>query len=371
AVAAALTEGWANPSSVHAEGRAARRLVEEAREEVAALVGASPREIVFTSGGTEADNLAVLGVARLAREEGRGDHVVASRVEHHAVLEACQQLEREGFRITWLPVDGNGLVDPDDLRRALRPGTVLVSVMLGNNEVGAVQAVRELAAIAREAGVPFHTDGVQAVGHLPVNVDELGVDLLALSSHKIYGPKGVGALYVRSGTRLAPLQLGGGQERRLRPGTENVPGIVGLGRAAALARQGLAADMAHARRLRDRLEDGLLAAVEGVRLNGPERGRRLPHVLNVSFQGVDGEALLLNLDLEGIAASSGSACAAGSIEPSHVLLAMGVPRELAQAALRLTVGRFNTEEDIDAALEVIPRVVQRLRSRRGGGGRVE
>ncbi len=353
-----LLEVWGNPSSLHARGREARLAVEEARAQVAALVGAEPREILFTSGGTEADNLAVLGVARQRR--GKGNHVITSAVEHHAVLHACEALAREGFRVTVLPVDEHGLVDPDDLRRALTDDTVLVSVMLANNEVGTIQPIRELAAVARERGVPFHTDAVQAAGQIPVDVRELGVDLLSLSGHKFYGPKGVGALYVRRGLRLDPLLYGGGQERRLRPGTENVPGIVGLGKAAELARQELEARAAHARALRDRLLAGLLERVPDLVLNGhPER--RLPNNLNVSILGVEAESVLLNLDLKGVAASSGSACSAGSVEPSHVLKAMGLPEERTHGALRLTLGRGNTEEDVDYVLEVLPPIVEKLR----------
>lgn len=361
AVKRALEEGWGNPSSLHGFGREARRLVEEAREEVAALIGARPQEVLFTSGGTEADNLAILGVARSARERGRGDHIVTSRVEHHAVLHACEYLERrEGFRVTYLPVDGHGMVDPDDLRRAITDRTVLVSIMLANNEVGTIQPVRELAAVARERGVPFHTDAVQAVGQIPVNVEELGVDLLSLSAHKIYGPKGAGALFVRRGLRLEPVMHGGGQERRLRPGTENVPGIAGLGAAARLARTELPGLAARLAALRDRLVAGVMERVPDVRLNGHPR-LRLPGNANLSVRYVEGEAILLNLDLKGVAASSGSACAAGSTEPSHVLQAMGLPEHEARGALRFSFGRDNTEADVDYVLEVLPPIVERLR----------
>lgn len=358
AVRRCLLEVWGNPSSIHAFGREARLAVEEAREQVAALVGARPAEIVFTGGGTEADNLAVLGVAR--RRRGKGDHVITSSVEHHAVLHACEALRAEGFRVTELPVDGDGLVDPDDLRAALDDRTVLVSIMLANNEVGTIQPVKELAAVARERGVPFHTDAVQAVGQIPVDVDELGVDLLSLSGHKLYGPKGVGALFVRRGTRLDPLVHGGGQERRLRPGTENVPGIAGLGKAAELARRELAERAAHAASLSRRLREGLLERVPGTVLNG-HPVRRLPGNVNVSILGVQAESVLLNLDLKGVAASSGSACAAGSLETSHVLRAMGAAQERAEGALRLTVGRDNTEADVEAVLEILPPLVEKLR----------
>lgn len=354
-----LAEFWGNPSSIHGFGREARRAMEEARAQVAELIGADTREILFTSGGTEADNLAVLGFARLRRS--RGKHLITSQVEHHAVLDACRYLEREeGFRVTYLPVGSDGLVDPEDLRRALTPDTALVSVMLANNEVGTIQPVRELAAIAREHGAVVHTDAVQAAGQIPVDVNELGVDLLSLSAHKIYGPKGAGALYVRRGVRLEPLVHGGGQERRLRPGTENVPGIVGLGRAAAVARRELEARRGNAERLRTALIEGLFARIPDIILNGHGE-RRLPNNVNVSILGVDAESVLLNLDLKGVAASSGSACSAGSVEASHVLLAMGLDADQARSALRFSLGMMNTRDDVDYLLEVLPPIVERLR----------
>lgn len=366
-----LTGSFGNPSSIHSFGREAKKGLEEAREKVAALIGAAPQEILFTSGGTEADNLAILGAARQRRD--RGKHIITSAIEHHAVLDACAHLEQEeGFRVTVLPVDGQGLVDPAGLRQAMEPDTVLVSVMLANNEIGTIEPVAELAAIARERGVLFHTDAVQAVGQIPVDVTALGVDLLSLSAHKIYGPKGAGVLYVRRGTRLQPLFHGGSQERRLRPGTEGVAALVGLGEAAALARGAMAERAAHARGLREHLWQGLRARLPDLVLNGhPER--RLPNNLNVSVAGVQGESVLLNLDLKGVAASSGSACAAGSTEPSHVLKALGVTPEVAQGALRLTLGEANAEEDVDYVLEVFPAIVEKLRRLgaaplRGAGG---
>ncbi len=366
AMARCLAETYGNPSSIHGFGREAKKAVEAAREQVAALIGARPQEIVFTSGGTEADNLAVLGAARARRD--RGNHVITSAVEHHAVLDACEHLAgREGFRVTVLPVDGAGRVDPDELRRALTPETVLVSVMLANNEVGTVQPIRELAAIAKAAGALFHTDAVQGAGQIPVDVDALGVDLLSLSAHKFYGPKGAGALYVRKGVRLQPLVHGGGQERRLRPGTPNVPGIAGLGVAAELARREMAERAAHVARLRERLLAGLLERVPDLAVNGhPEE--RLPGLLNVSVLGVEGESILLNLDLKGIAASSGSACAAGSTEPSHVLKAMGLAPAALHGALRFSLGRGNTDADVDRLLEVLPPIVERLRAMARGCG---
>jgi cysteine desulfurase len=356
---------FGNPSSIHSFGREARLAVEQARQAVAALIGADPAEIVFTSGGTEADNLAVLGAARLRREKGR--KVVVSAVEHHAVLNACRHLERrEGFEVVLLPVDGHGRVNPEELLRVLDGQTVLVSVMLANNETGTLQPVRELARLCRERGVLFHTDAVQAVGHIPVNVRELGVDLLSLSAHKFYGPKGAGALYVRRGVRLEPLFQGGGQERRIRPGTENVAGIVGLGAACRVAAREMAEREARVAALRGRLEEGIRRLFPEARVNGhPEE--RLPGILNVVFPGVEGEALLLNLDLKGVAASAGAACSAGSVEPSHVLLAMGLSEDLAHGAVRFSLGRESREEDVEHVLEVLPPIVERLRRMRAMG----
>lgn len=362
AMADVMATAWGNPSSLHSFGREARERVERARDAVAALIGCEPAEVVFTSGGTEADNLAIIGSARYLRHAGKGDHLVVSAVEHHAVLDACRYLERhEGFRLTVLPVDGRGMVGVDEFQRALVPGTILASVMLANNEMGAIQPVRELAAAARQRGVVFHTDAVQAVGQIPVDVRELGVDLLSLSAHKFYGPKGIGALYVRRGCRLDPLFLGGGQERRRRPGTENVPGIVGLGVAAELAWREGAPRAARIRELRDRFLAGLRQRIPGLLLNGPEGDHRLPGNLNVTVLGVDAEAALINLDLKGVAASSGSACAAGSQEPSHVILALGRSPDEARGALRFSLGRGTTEEDVDYVLEVLPPIVERLR----------
>lgn len=356
---------FGNPSSIHSFGREARLAVEQARQEVAALIGADPAEIVFTSGGTEADNLAVLGAARLRREKGR--KVVVSAVEHHAVLNACRHLERrEGFEVVLLPVDGHGRVNPEELLRVLDGQTVLVSVILANNETGTIQPVGELARLCRERGVLFHTDAVQAVGHIPVNVRELGVDLLSLSAHKFYGPKGAGALYVRRGVRLEPLFQGGGQERRIRPGTENVAGIVGLGAACRVAAREMAERESRVAALRRRLEEGIRRLFPEARVNGhPEE--RLPGILNVVFPGVEGEALLLNLDLKGVAASAGAACSAGSVEPSHVLLAMGLSEDLAHGAVRFSLGRESREEDVEHVLEVLPPILERLRRMRAVG----
>lgn len=366
-VSRCLMDLWGNPSSVHSFGREARRVVEEAREEVACLIGARPDEVFFTSGGTEADNLAVLGVAR--RFEAKGRHIVTSAVEHHAVLHACEYLERAGFEVTRLRVDGSGLVDPDELRKAIRKDTILVSVMLANNEVGALQPIWELTAIAREAGVLFHTDAVQAAGNIPVDVKELGVDLMSMSAHKFYGPKGVGVLYVRKGVRLEPVLFGGGQERQLRPGTENVPGIAGMGAAAGLARREMSDRAARVASLREALVSGLRERMDGVRVNGhPDPRWRLPGIASVTLSGVEGESVLMNLDLKGVAASGGSACAAGSLEPSHVLLAMGLTPDEARGTIRFSLGSGNTMEDVDRVLEVLPPIVARLRRMRQGAG---
>ncbi|RKY61268.1 MAG: cysteine desulfurase NifS [Candidatus Latescibacterota bacterium] len=360
-----LTERYGNPSSIHSFGQEARAAVEEAREKVASLIGARPDEIVFTGGGTEADNFALKGVAYALR--GKGDHIVTSSVEHHAVLEVCKFLEKEG---SYLPVDRYGMVDPEDVRRAITERTVLVSVMHANNEVGTVQPIAEISEIAHERGVYFHTDAVQTAGHIPVDVDELGVDLLSMSAHKLYGPKGVGALYIRKGTRIASFVHGGEQERGRRAGTENVPGIVGFGKAAELAESEREAEAARLSELRDRLIEGILERIDYVHLNGHPT-RRLPNNVHISVEFVEGESMLLNLDLEGIAASTGSACSSGSLEPSHVLLAMGLSHELAHGSLRFTMGRWTAAGDVDRVLEVLPNVVSKLRAmsplyRRGG-----
>lgn len=358
AVVRYMAADFGNASSIHSFGQVARKAMERARSQVADLIGAAdPREIIFTSGGTEADNLAIIGVARAMKD--RGNHIITSAVEHHAVLHTCEALEKEGLRVTAVGVDEDGTVDPDEVREAMAEDTILISIMLANNEVGTFQPVADVARTARERGIPVHTDAVQAVGQMPVDVDELGVDLLSMSGHKIYGPKGVGALYIRRGTRIRPMEYGGHHERSLRPGTENVAGMVGLGEAARLAAEELSHRKGHLTRLRDRLINGLLR-MEGVHLNGHPH-ERLPNNVNVSIEAVEGEAMLLNLDAQGIAASSGSACTSGSLEASHVLLAMGMKHELAHGSLRMTLGRDNTQEDIDYVLEVLPGIVHKLR----------
>lgn len=354
-----MLQDWGNPSSIHSFGREARAGVDEARAKVAALIGADPEEIAFTGGGTEADNMAIKGTAWELRS--KGDHIITSAVEHHAVLHTVEWLEKQGFRATYLPVDEYGMVDPGDVERAITSSTILVSIMAANNEVGTVQPVAEIARICREKGVRFHTDAVQAVGQLPIDVHALGVDLLSLSAHKIYGPKGVGALYVRRGVRLTPLLHGGAHERRRRAGTEGVPGIVGLGRAAELARLEFDQRVEHYRRVRDLLWERIRERVPEVRLNGHPT-ERLPNNLNLSVLYVEGESMLLNLDMKGIAASSGSACTSGSLEPSHVLLAMGIPHEVAHGSLRMTVGVSTTEEDTAYVAESLGEIVDRLRA---------
>ena len=353
-----LGQEFGNASSIHSAGQRARAAVEAARASVAALLGAKPSEIVFTSGGTEADNLAVLGT--LAAADGAKRHLITSRIEHPAVLGACHALGRRGVEISYLPVGRDGIVDPADVRKALRPETALISVMHANNELGTVQPVEEIGRIAAEADVIFHSDAVQSAGKLPLDVNQLGVDLLSISAHKLYGPKGVGALYVRTGTALEAQFHGGHDERDPRPGTENVAGIAGLGKAAELARRDLTEDAGRLRGLRDRLERELLAAVPEARLNGDAQ-RRVPNTANISFLGAGGEALVIALDLKGIACSTGAACSSGAIEPSHVLTAIGLSPLEARASLRISLGRGTTAGEIDYAVGVIPAVVERLR----------
>lgn len=364
------TEKYGNPSSVHAWGRAAHQGLENARRQVATVLGCRPREIVFTSGGTESDNFAMKGVAWAYRRglsankqpsAGPG-HLIISAIEHHAILHSAEELELHGFEVTTLPVDQYGTVNPDDVARAMRPDTVLVSIMYANNEIGTIQPVREIADIAHAGGAYFHTDAVQAGGYLDLDVGRLGADLLSLSAHKFYGPKGVGVLYIRNNTAILPQQHGGSQEGRRRASTENVPGIVGLGAALTRAHQNLAAESEYVRGLRDRLIAGITERIPGVHLMGHPQ-RRLPNNANFCIEGVEGETMLLKLDMRGIGASSGAACASGSTEPSHVLRALGVPRELAQGSLRLTLGIDNTPEDIDYTLDVLEGCVAELRSR--------
>jgi cysteine desulfurase len=353
-----FNDHFGNPSSIYSYGQESKGAVESAREQVASLIGASDEEVVFTSGGTESDNFALTGAA-LAKPER--NHIITSAIEHHAVIETCRSLERRGFKVTYLPVDKEGLVDPADVKNTITDRTCLISIMHANNEVGTIQQIKELATIAREAGVPIHTDAVQTTGQIPVNVDDLGVDMLSMSAHKLYGPKGVGALYIRKGTRLVPFMHGGGQERNRRGGTENVPGIVGFGKATTIAREVMNREIERQTELRDHLIASILEQIEGVRLNGHPT-KRLPNNVNVSIDYVEGESMLLNLDLENICASTGSACSSSSLEASHVLLALGLPHEQAHSSLRFTLGKWTTDEDIDRVIEVLPPIVTKLRA---------
>jgi cysteine desulfurase len=354
AVVSCLGQVYGNASSIHHFGQSAKQRLEMARRQVASLIHASAAEITFTGGGTEADNLAVLGVARGAK------HIVTSAIEHPAVLMAAMQLEREGVVVTRLRVGSSGVVNPDDVRKALRPDTALVSVMHANNELGTIQPLAEISRITREAGVPLHADGVQALGKIPVDVDALGVDLYSVSAHKIYGPKGVGAVYVRKGTKVAPIAFGGHHERDRRPGTENVPGIVAFGAAAELAGQHLAAESERLGALRDRLENTLLERIPASGVNG-SRWNRVPNTSNLYFDGIDGEAMVISLDLRGFAVSTGAACSSGAIAPSHVLTAMGLTDDRARASMRFSLGRNNTAEQVDALAEAVLASVGHLR----------
>jgi cysteine desulfurase len=359
---------FANASSIHSPGQRARAAVETAREQVAALIGARPQEIVFTSGGTESDNHAVFGSVaqallpvRLSSPHPGPPHLITTTIEHEAVLNACQAAEKNGVALTYLPVSREGLADPESVERAIRPETVLISVMHANNELGAVQPLEEIGRIAKEHKVYFHTDAVQSAGKIPLDVNTLNVDLLSLSGHKLYAPKGIGALYVRGGTRLRQLLYGGHHQRGFRPGTENVPGIVGLGKAAEIARASLASDATNISILRDKLERGLLQRVPQIRVNGGA-APRTPNTTNIMFAGIEGEALVIALDLKGLACSVGAACSSGAVEPSHVLTAIGLSQEEAKSSLRFSLGRRTTDSEIDFALEVIPAAVAQLRT---------
>ena len=357
-----LGERFGNPSSVHRRGREAQTAIGRARKQVAAAIGADASEIFFTSGGTESDNWAILGTALGNRD--RGNHIITTAIEHHAVLNPCRWLEKNGFDVTYLPVDGEGFVSPKQVREALTDRTVLISVMTANNEIGTLEPVEEIGRIAREHRICFHTDAVQAVGAIPIDVRSIGADLMSLSGHKLHGPQGIGALYIRTGVRIDPLLRGGAQERGLRAGTENVAAIAGLGAAMAESVHALPERSARVAALRDRLIRGVLENVPGSRLNGP-REKRLPGNASFSFENIEGEALLLRLDLAGFCCSSGSACTSGSQEPSHVLEAIGLDREAVGGSLRVTLGAETTEEEIEALLEALPRTVAQLRQLRG------
>jgi len=350
---------FGNASSIHSFGRESKVALDESREKVAKFLNADPLEIYFTSGGTESDNLAIKGIAWANRK--KGNHIITSKIEHHAVLESCKYLEREGFEVTYLPVDRCGLVDPEELKRNIRKDTILVSIMHANNETGTIEPIEELSKITRENGVYFHTDAVQSTGKMKVDVQKLGVDLLSLSAHKFYGPKGVGAIYIRRGIRLTPLSHGGHHEKARRAGTENVPGIVGLAKALEIAVRDMEEEERRLKNLSERFFKKITEKIPDVFLNGhPEQ--RIPNTLNLSFKGVEGESIILNLDLKGIAVASGSACTSGSLEPSHVLSAMDAPPDLAQSSIRFSLGRSNTIDDLDYVVEVLPEIVSKLRS---------
>lgn len=359
AMAKTMTENYGNPSGVYAISQRAHEILDVAREQVAELINATPGEITFTCGGSEGDTTILLGIAKAYKN--KGNHIITSAIEHHAILHACEELEREGFKITYLPVDEFGKVDPAAVEKAITPQTILISIMYANNEIGTIEPIRAIGAIAKKHKVFFHTDAVQAVGHVPVDVKADNIDLLTLTAHKFHGPKGTGAIYIRKGIKVEKLVYGGGQERGLRPGTENTAGIQGLGMAAEHARLHMSANSVRLTKLRDKIIAGISAKIPEVKLNG-DAVERLPNNVNFSIKYIEGEGLLLHLDLVGIAASSGSACTSGSLDPSHVLLAIGLPHEIAHGSLRLTLSEFTTEEDVDYLLDKLPGIVETLRS---------
>jgi cysteine desulfurase len=354
-----FSQVYGNPSSLHAFGQETKHAIEEARYIAAQFIGARQEEVVFTSGGTESNNSAIKGVAYARRD--KGNHIITSRIEHHAVLETCHFLEKQGFEVTYVPVDEFGLVDPADVKKAITGKTVLISIMHANNEMGTIEPIAAIGKVARAEGIYFHTDAVQTLGHLPVDVNELNVDLLSASGHKLYGPKGVGVLYIRKGVRMLPFMHGGDQEQGRRASTHNVPGIVGFGKAVELAKMEMTGEIEKMTLLRDKLIKGILDKIEYARLNGHPKDR-LPNNVNVSIPYVEGESMLLNLDMEGIACSTGSACTSSSLEPSHVLAAIGLSHELAHGSLRFSLGRQTSEEDIDYVLKVLPGIVRKLRA---------
>ena len=354
-----FTEIYGNPSSLHAFGQDARHIMEESRDKIATFIGAKPEEIIFTSGGTESNNSAIKGIA-YARHN-KGNHIITSKIEHNSVLEPCRFLEKQGFEVTYLPVDKYGIVDPDEVKKAITDKTILISIMHANNEIGTIQPIREIGKMARDNGVYFHADSVQTMGHMPVDVNDLYIDSLSASAHKLYGPKGVGILYVRKGVRSSSFMHGGDQEKGRRASTHNVPGIAGFGKAIEIAKEEMAKEMGQLTTLRDDLIKGILTRIDDSFLNGhPEL--RLPNNVNVSIPYVEGEAMLMNLDMKGIACSTGSACSSSSLEPSHVLSAIGLPHELAHGSLRFTLGRSTTKDDIEYVLEVLPAIVEKLRA---------
>ncbi|MGQ9456328.1 MAG: cysteine desulfurase NifS [Armatimonadota bacterium] len=353
-----LKEKFGSASTLYSLGREARDAVEEARVKVARLIGAQPEEIYFTSGGTESDNWAIFGVA--AAKANKGNHIITSKIEHHAVLEPCHWLEKHGYSVTYLPVDSNGFVDPEELNKAITDKTILITIMHANNEIGTIEPVEQIGKIAKEKGIHFHTDTVQTVGHIPVDVNAINCDSLAISAHKLYGPKGIGAIYIRKGSRMERFMRGGGQENNKRAGTHNVAGIVGLGKAAELAYNRMLGEAQRLTRLRDMLIQGIESRIENAKLNG-DRVKRLPNNVNFSFEAVEGESMILLMDMNGICVSSGSACTSGSLDPSHVLMAIGLRHEQAHGSLRMTLGKDNTEAEIERVLDVLPGIVQRLR----------
>lgn len=354
-----LTEHFGNPSSAHSMSREVKKAIYEAKIRTAKALGANRDEVFFTSGGSESDNWAIKGVA--FRNKDKGNHIITSKIEHHAVLNTCKYLEEQGFKVTYLPVDKDGMVRIDELEKAINSKTILVSIMFANNEIGSIQPIKQIGDICKKRGIIFHTDAVQAVGHVPINVKDMNIDLLSLSGHKFYGPKGIGALYIKKGVKIHNLIHGGSQERAKRSGTENVAGIVGLGKAIELAVQELDMESKRLVSLRDKLIDGLLS-IPNSKLNGPTGEERLPGNVNISFKDVNGEAMLIALDNMGICASSGSACTAGSIEPSHVLLSLGIPKDMVKGSIRFSMGLRNNEEDIDYLIKVIPEIVQKIRN---------
>ena len=354
-----FTEIYGNASSVHAFGREARKGVMSARQTIADYIGASADELFFTAGGTESDNWAIRGVAHANKQ--KGNHIITTTIEHHAVLHVCEMLEKEGFEVTYLKTDADGLISLKDLEAAIQPNTTLISIMAVNNEIGTIQPIEEIGQIAKKHGVLFHTDAVQALGKIELDVNKQNIDLMSFSAHKLYGPKGIGALYIRKGTRIKNLMDGGAQEKKRRPGTENVPGIIGFGKAVELAAEGFEENNARLIRLRDKLIAGIEAEIPYIRLNG-HRTKRHPGNVNFCFEFIEGESLLLSLDLVGIAASSGSACTSGSLDPSHVLMAIGLTHEIAHGSLRLSLGEFTTDEDVDYVIEQLKPIVERLRS---------
>lgn len=354
-----FTEKYGNASSIYSLGRENKKTIDDAREKVAKALNAQPKEIFFTSGGTEADNWALEGIA--FANQSKGKHIITSNIEHHAISHTCKFLEKQGFEITYVPVDDKGIIHVEEIEKAIRPDTILISVMFANNEIGTIQPIKEIGALAREKGIYFHTDAVQAIGNIPIDVNDLNIDMLSLSAHKFYGPKGVGVLYIKDGVRIYPFMNGGAQERGKRASTENVAGIVGLGKAIELATEDIDRYNSKLTKLRDRAIKEILEKVSYSRLNGDEKNR-LPGNVNISFEFIEGESILLMLDMKGICASSGSACTSGSLDPSHVLLAIGLPHEIAHGSLRLTFGEENTDSDLDYLLETLPPIIEKLRA---------